>query len=198
MFPFLFDDYSSSNIQDKDETTSDNLNDIDMPPKEEFLPDINSTSLETSNLNPAQGDSSSTEHFINSQEDIVQNRLDEMFDKIIEKLPLNKKIGQLSKVKTRTLAKCKICNKKMSWFKRSHHKKEHTDLTTTMHLLSSNDKTINNKRSRDEESQQPFALSQSKILNSNPEHNDSTNQPDPKRHKGKIMLFFWSRMYNFF
>ena len=73
---FLFYNYPSSNIQDKDETTSDSLNDIDMSPEERFLPDSNSTSLETSDLNPARGDCSSTEQFINSQEDIVQNRLD--------------------------------------------------------------------------------------------------------------------------
>ena len=122
------------NIQDEDETSPDGLNDMDISPEEEFLPDNNSTSLETSALNTTDGNCSSTEQYINNQEDIVQSGLDEMFYKITEKVPLNIKIGQLSKNKTRTLAKCKICNKILGWLQRHHHKKEHPNWTEAISL----------------------------------------------------------------
>ena len=181
MFRFLFILFEilSSQIQQGNDVVAGDVNDND-----KSFDDSNRASFEMSANNINQQENSSDESKKDTTKSNDEDDLDEMFEKIIETLPLNKKVGQLikKKTKTRTLAKCKICSRKISWFQRIQHKKEHSK---SMLIPSSNDVSSNHKRSR-EESQQNSSFFQNKELNSNQSDDSISKPPDPKRHKGKI------------
>ena len=181
LFYFLF----SSIIQKDNIEPSGASEDNNASLNEQAYPDSNSETFKANHGNRIQNNDCANGQLNDTQDIIDENESDDMFFKIIETEPLNKKLGQLikKKTKTRTLAKCKVCACKISWFKRSQHRKEHSKLSL---VLSSSIPNLRKKRSLEEESQQNLKLSQNKELNSNQIDRTIAKPPDLKRHKGKL------------
>ena len=178
MVSFNHFEFFSSQIQKDNDFVTGYVDDNEIS-----FDDSNSTSLEMAANNINQYEGSSDRGKKDTAKSADEDESDDMFEKIIETLPLSKKVGQLikKKTKTRTLAKCKICSRKISWFQRIQHKKEHSK---TMLTPSSNIVNPNNKRSR-EQSLQNASLLLNKELISNKNNDSISKPPDPKRHKGK-------------
>ena len=171
------------NSQPKDDATLSDINNIDISLEEDFLPIDDSTTLEATTWNDNQDEKFPDEKDNDRSENRNDDSSDDMFVKITETLPLNKKVGQLikKKTKTRTLAKCKICDKKISWYQRSQHRKVHQSSNKEP---TSDVSSICKKRSHVEESQEDCSTSKNKELNLSHEDDSIIIPPGPKRHRG--------------
>ena len=182
------------NSQPEDDATLRDINNIDISFEEDFLPIDNSTTMEATTLNENEGEKFPDEKDNDKPENKNDDSSDDMFVKIIETLPLNKKVGQLikKKTKTRTLARCKICDRKISWYQRSQHRKVHQSSNKEP---TSNISSTSKKRSHVGESQENSKTSKNNELNSNLEYDTIIIPPDPKRHKG-INIYFEMEIMN--
>ena len=171
------------NSQPENDATLSDINNIDKSFEEDFLPIDNSKTMEPTTLNENQGEKFPGVKDTDTSENKSDDCSDDMFVKITETLPLNKKVGQLmkKKTKTRTLARCKICDKKISWNQRNQHRKVHQSSNKEP---TSDVSSISKKRSHVEESKEDCSISQNKELNLSHEDNSIMIPPGPKRHKG--------------